>query len=396
MSKPRAKLSTLGAHAGSAQPPSPTPPVDVPITASTTFHFPNRKAVVEYNAAHPPTSYMYSRDENPTVRAVEQKLAILEGAESCLTFGSGMAAISTTALTLLSSTKGMARPLLCSTAIYGGAYRLFRDVLGPLNLPVVFVSPETLVSGDWPVKPRAVYAESPTNPTTRVLDLEKLAGRAREAGALSVIDATFATPALVRPIELGVDLVIHSATKYLGGHSDLLAGAVLGRRELLAPIERLRALLGGVLSPELAATLSRSLKTLELRVLHQSATALELARRLSADRRVKAVLYPGLPSHPDHALAVRQLRAFGGVLTLDLSGGEAAAARVYDSLRVFARAASLGGVESLASLPIDSSHQGFSDAELEQAGVTRGMIRLSIGVEDVDDLWEDLDQALPG
>jgi cystathionine beta-lyase/cystathionine gamma-synthase len=312
-----------------------------------------------------------------------------------------MAAISTTALALLSQpVGGDARPLLCSTAIYGGAYRLFRDVFGPLGLPVVFVAPEVLASGDWPVHPRAVYFESPTNPTNRVLDLEKVARRAREVGALSLVDATFATPVLVQPIALGVDLVLHSATKYLGGHSDLLGGAVLGSSALLLRIEPLRKLLGGVLAPELAARLSRSLKTLELRVLRQSATALDLAQRLARDPRVKAVHYAGLPSHPDHALAVRQMKAFGGVVTLELPGEEPAAEklaeRLFDGLRIFARAVSLGGVESLASLPIDSSHHGFDDGELTRAGVTRGMVRLSVGVEDVEDLWEDLDQALPG
>ena len=395
MAKPRAKLATLGVHAGSSLPASTTPPLIPPLLNSTSFRFSNRRAVQEYNRARGPSQSLYGRYENPTVEACEQKLSLLEGAEGCLLFGSGMAAISTTALALLTS-RDAARPLLCSTAIYGGTYRLFRDHLLPLGLPIVFLDPVALVEGEWPVRPALVYAESPTNPTTRVLDVEKLARRAREVGALSVVDATFATPVLQRPLAFGVDLVLHSATKYLGGHGDLLAGALLGRRELLDRVEPLRKLFGGVLAPALAATLARSLMTLELRVLRQSATALDLAQRLSLDSRVQAVHYPGLPEHPDHTLALRQLRAFGAVVTFELPGGEADAERFYDGVRLFARAVSLGSVESLVSLPIDSSHVGFSEAELARAGVSRGMVRLSVGVEDVEDLWDDLDKALPG
>jgi cystathionine beta-lyase/cystathionine gamma-synthase len=375
-------------------------PLDPPTYRNTTYRVESRQSVVDYNEKHPSDLYFYSRYENPTVRALEQKLALLEGAETGLCFASGMAAISTTVLALLAggSAEGVdpARPLLCSTAIYGGAYRLFRDQLGSLKMPIVFLPPEQIVEGAWPVHPRAVYVETPINPTLRLVDLRRVASRAREVGALAVVDGTFAPPPLQRPIEQGMDLVIHSATKFLGGHSDVLAGAVLGARGPMSRVESWRKLLGGVLDPGTANELSRSLKTLPVRLERQCQTALELAKRLERDRRVQRVLYPGLESHPDHALAKREMRAFGGVVTLELRGGLAQAGRMFDALRVFARAVSLGGVESLVALPVDSSHIGYDAAELARAGVTPGMVRLSIGLEDVEDLWEDLDQALPG
>jgi cystathionine beta-lyase/cystathionine gamma-synthase len=399
MSHKKPNASTMAVHAGGALPTMRSQPLDPPIVRNTTYRVESRRTIVEYNQSHPSDIFFYSRYENPTVRAVEQKLALLEGAEAGLCFGSGMAAIASTSFALLADPKGgvdPGRPLLCATAIYGGAYRLFRDHLKLLGLPVVFLPPEQIVEGVWPVHPRAVYVESPINPTLRLLDLRKVAGRAHEVGAFAVVDGTFAPPPMQRALEHGLDLVIHSGTKYLGGHSDLLAGALLGSRELIARVDAWRKLLGGVLDPLAAAELARSLKTLPVRLERQCQSSLELARRLEGDRRVSRVLYPGLKSHPDHELAMRDLRhGFGGVVTIEVPGGMAQASRVFDGLRVFARAASLGGVESLVSLPADSSHFGFDDAELERAGVSRGMLRLSIGLEDVEDLWADLDQALP-
>jgi cystathionine beta-lyase/cystathionine gamma-synthase len=375
-------------------------PLDPPTYRNTTYRVESRRVVTEYNEKHPADLYFYGRYENPTVRALEQKLALLEGAERGLCFASGMAAISTTVLALLAGRAGQgvnpARPLLCSNAIYGGAYRFFRDHLLALGLPVVFLPPEQIVDGDWPVHPCAVYVESPINPTLRLLDLRRVAARAHDVESLVVVDGTFAPPPLQRPLDLGLDLVIHSGTKYLGGHSDILAGAVLGSGEILARVESWRKLLGGVLDPGAASELSRSLKTLPLRLERQCQSAFELARRLEGDRRVKRVLYPGLESHPDHALAKRELRAFGGMVTFELPGGLPQAGQLFDGLRLFARAASLGGVESLVSLPVDSSHIGFDASELAKAGVSAGMVRLSVGLEDVEDLWADLDQALPG
>ncbi len=383
-------LSTLAVHAGRQARPPATPPLDVPVYRASTFRFANSAEVRRYNAGGAPELYLYGRYENPTVAAFELRLAALEGAERCLAFGAGMAALSSVALAHLSQ----GELLLASSVIYGGSYRFFRDHLTRLGPRVSFRTPEELATSDWPRGVKLVYVESPTNPGLRVLDLQLLAARARRAGALLVVDGTFATPVLQRPLALGADIVVHSATKALGGHSDLLGGAVLGSEAALAPVEKLRRALGGVLGPDDAFALSRSLKTLELRVLRQSSTALFLARRLARDRRVRRVLYPGLSSHPDHRVAKRQLRAFGGLVTVELSGGVVAARRFFDRLELVARAVSLGGAESLASIPIESSHVGCSAEELRRAGVTPGMVRLSIGLEDPEDLWADLDQAL--
>jgi cystathionine beta-lyase/cystathionine gamma-synthase len=382
-------LSTLAVHAGGHLSPPSTPPLDVPIYRASTFRFESSAQVRQYNAEQGKDLFFYGRYENPTVRAFEQRLAALEGAEACLAFGSGMAALTTVALAHLSQ----GELLLSSSVIYGGSYRFFRDHLARLGPRVLFRTPEELATGAWPAGVKLVFVESPTNPGLRVVDLRPLAVRARAAKALLVVDGTFATPVLQRPLELGADIVVHSATKALGGHSDLLGGAVLGKKRVLAPVNKLRRALGGVLGPDDAFQLSRSLKTLELRVLRQSATALDLARRLERDRRVRNVLYPGLPSHPDHRIAKRQLRAFGGLVTIELSR-LAAARRFFDRLELVARAVSLGGSESLASIPVESSHVGCTAEELRRAGVTAGMVRLSIGLEDADDLWADLDQAL--
>lgn len=385
-------LSTLGVHAGGELPPPATPPLDVPVYRASTFRFASSAQVRRYNSGGGKNLYLYGRYENPTVRALEQRLAALEGAEACLAFASGMAAVSTVALAHLSQ----GELLLASSVVYGGSYRFFRDQLARLGPRVQFRTPEELAHGDWPDGVKLLYVETPTNPGLRVLDLRALAARARGAGATMVVDGTFATPVLQRPLALGADIVIHSATKSLAGHGDLLGGAALGSRAALAPVGRMRRALGGVLGADDAFQLSRGLKTLELRVLRQSATAFQLARRLARDRRVARVLYPGLPSHPDHAVARRQLRAFGSLVTIELRGGLSAARRFFDRLELVARAVSLGGAESLAALPIESSHVGCTPLELRRAGVTPGMVRLSIGLEDPEDLWADLERALGG
>jgi len=392
MPKTPYRPATLAAHAGEDLLPPTTDGLAPSIERSTTFRFENSEELRGYNAGKGPKDglYLYTRYENPTVRATEARLAAMEGAEGCLLFASGMAAIATLALAHL--TKG--RGLLCSTVIYGGAYRLFRDQLRDLGLNVTFREPGALLADDWPANVGLLFVESPTNPGLRVLDLAGLAERAHKAGAALAVDGTFATPVLQRPLALGADLVVHSATKYLGGHSDLLAGAVLGSAAQLAPIEKWRRSLGGVLPPDEAYQLGRSLATLELRMLRHSENAADLASRLYGDRRVAKVHYPGLGDHPDRALVERQMRTGGGMLTLELAGGLPAARRCFDRFKLIARAVSLGGFESCAALPVETSHIGCTPAELASCGVSEGMVRLSIGLEDVEDLWADLDQAL--
>ncbi|MHB1844405.1 MAG: trans-sulfuration enzyme family protein [Deltaproteobacteria bacterium] len=385
----RQALATLAVHAGAEQPAPRSPPLDIPVYRASTFRFSSAAEVARYPDPDGDL-YLYSRYENPTVRAVERRLAALEGAERALAFGSGMAAITTSLLAHLSAGDA----LVASSALYGGVYRFLRDHAPRFGIEPRFLEPHLLAVAPWPSATRAVYVETPINPTLRVVDLKPVAARCRKEGALLFVDGTFASPLLQRPLELGADLVLHSATKILGGHSDLLAGVAAGSSKALAPVVALRRALGGVLSPDDAFQLSRSLKTLPLRVARQSATAAELARRLGRDRRVLRVHQPCLASHPDHALARRQMADFGWMLTLELRGGRAGARRFLDRLELVARAASLGGAESVASVPVDTSHAGQSPEELRRAGVTPGMVRLSVGLEDLEDLYRDLDRAL--
>ena len=240
---------------------------------------------------------------------------------------------------------------------------------------------------------RVVWFESPINPTLRCVDIRAVASACRAAGVTTVLDNTFASPANQQPLSMGVDLVMHSATKYLNGHSDVTAGALVGSAAMIGRLEPARKLFGGVLEPASAFALARGIKTLDVRMARHNENGLRVAAWLAADARVARVFYPGLPSHPDHEIARRQMRGFGGMVCFDVGSYEAAR-RVFDRLSLFKRAASLGGVESLCSLPVLTSQYGFSDDQLAAAGVTRGMLRLSVGLEHADDLIADLDQSL--
>jgi cystathionine beta-lyase/cystathionine gamma-synthase len=336
--------------------------------------------------------YLYSRYENPTVVAVEQKIAALDGAEQSLLFSSGMAAISTAMLSVLKA----GDEVVCAAAIYGGTFHLIEDVLSKLAIAHRFVSLDELANPARVIGPnsRLVWFESPINPTLRCVDIRTVADACRNAGVVSGFDNTFATPINQPVLSMGVDLSMQSCTKYLNGHSDVTGGVVSGSRKLLAPIARMRRLLGGVLDPQPAFALGRGLKTMSLRVAQHNANALRVAECLTKHPAIERVHYPGLPSHPDHAIATGQMSGFGGVVTIDVKGGKEAAFRAFDRLKIIKRAASLGGVESICSLPILTSQFGLSDDELARAGVTKGMIRISVGLEDAGDLVDDLNQAL--
>lgn len=369
-------------------------PLTSPVYRATTFLFESAADLEAWNEGRS-RQYLYSRYANPTVVATEDKLAALEGAERALIFSSGMAAVATTIMGLVQA----GDEVVCPAALYGGTFHLLQDLLANFGVGSRFVELDALSdpSHVFGARTKLFWFESPVNPVLRCLDVRALAAASRERGVLSVIDNTFASPVNQQPLALGVDLVMHSATKYLGGHSDITAGAVAGPANLVAQIERARRLLGTVLEPQAAHDLGRSLKTLAVRVERHNANAMALAAFLEADPRVSRVLYPGLTSHPDHTLARRQMQGFGGMICIDLGGDFGRACRVYDALRVFKRAASLGGVESLCSLPVLTSQAGYTDEQLARAGVTRGMLRLSVGLEDVADLKDDLDQALsPG
>jgi cystathionine beta-lyase/cystathionine gamma-synthase len=384
------KLGTLAVHAGE-EGVLAVPSVTTPVYLTTTYRFSDAAEAAAY-LEQPEGRWLYSRLENPTVIAAERKIAALEEAEAAACFASGMAAIGAALLALLRAGDA----LVLSDTLYGETTRLCRDILSRFGVEIRMAPAGRLAeaAASAPPHARALLFETPTNPALRVLDVAAVAQACKKRGLRSIVDATFATPVNLRPLALGADLVIHSATKYLNGHCDHLAGAVAGSKDLVADVVRVRRSTGGNLDPAAAYDLLRGMKTLEIRVLRQNETALRVARGLEGHPKVERVLHPFLPSHPDHALARRQLAGGGGVLSFSVRGGFEAVARVHDALRLVARASSLGGVESLASIPVISSHRQASDEELLAQGIDRGMIRVSVGLEDADDILADLRQAL--
>jgi methionine-gamma-lyase len=365
-------------------------PVATPVFRTSNFTFASSAEMKRW-AEGKSKAYIYTRHGNPTLAVAEAKLAALESAEAAVVTASGMAAISSTLLSLVKA----GDEIVATRQLYGGTYRLLRDVLPRLGIQVHLVDTD-LTGADRLANERTkvLYVESPTNPTLRLVDLSKSAAWARRRGLVSIVDNTFASPVLQKPLAEGFDLVVHSATKYLAGHSDLIAGAVAGSFRLVQPVREMMISLGGSMDPGAAYLLIRGLKTLEARVRRQSSTALVIAKFLERHKNVARVHYPGLPSHPDHRLAKRQMRGFGGMLAFDLNGGLQAARALCDRVRVFLLAASLGGVESLIVLPIYTSHHQMSPKELAAAGVRPGTVRVSVGLEDPKDLLADLRQAL--
>ena len=366
-------------------------PLITPIYATSTFVFASAAELEQYQQGKT-NKYIYSRYANPSVQSVEEKLAALEGADSAMVTSSGMAAIATALFGLLKS----GDEVICSAAIYGGTLQVITKLLEKFGVTARFASLDDLANPDriLSAKTKVVWFESPINPTLRCIDIRKVATASRARGVVSILDSTFASPINQRPIAFGVDLVMHSATKYLNGHSDVTAGALIGSRAIIEALQPARKLFGGILEPASAYALARGMKTLALRVARHNSNAQAIAEWLARDDRVSRVFYPGLPGHPDHAIARAQMTGFGGMVTFEARGGYAAACGLFDRLKIVQRAASLGGIESLCSLPVLTSQYGFNDAQLEAAGVTRGMVRLSIGLEHPDDLIQDLDQAL--
>lgn len=334
--------------------------------------------------------FLYSRVGNPTTRAFEEKLADLEGSEDALAFSSGMAAISALALTLLKP----GDEVVFAGPLYGGSEGLFYDVLGKFGVSVKDASSGNLEAAVSSAT-RLIYVETPSNPTLKIHDLQKIARLAAARGIVSVADNTFATPYLTRPLELGIDLVLHSATKYLGGHGDAIGGVLAGPADLLGEIrsEGLRHL-GGSLGPAEAYLLLRGTKTLALRMEAHCDGAQWLAGHLAGHPLVTRVHYPGLAAHPGHEVAAKQMKRFGGMLALELHGGQGAAEAFLDSLTLFTQAVSLGDVESLATHPATTTHQLLPVALRLEQGIGEGLVRLSVGIEDPEDLLADLLQAL--
>lgn len=366
-----------------------TPPVHM----SSTFVFPDT-ATGSALFAGETEGHVYSRISNPTVSLLECRMANLEGAEAGLATASGMGAISATLWTLVKP----GDEIITDKTLYGCTFAFMRDGLSRFGVRITHVDlrePENLKSAISD-QTRIVYFETPANPNMRLVDIAAIAAIARDAGALTIVDNTYATPLLTRPIELGADFVLHSATKYLGGHGDLVAGIVCGRAEPIHDIRMIgvKDMTGAVMAPLTAMLVMRGLKTLQLRVARHSQSGLKIAEWLESHPAIAAVHYPGLPSHPQHDLARRQMSGFGGMIAFELNGGFDAGTAMMDQLTLIQRAVSLGDAESLIQHPASMTHSTYSREERLEHGISDGLVRLSVGLEDVEDIIADLDTAL--
>ena len=366
-------------------------PLTTPITQTSVFVLPGLDQLRRY-AEGDRGFYLYSRYGNPTVAAVEDKIASLEGAEAAVLTASGMSAEMIAALAACQA----GDEIVSMLDIYGGTVKLFEDVLAHCGITTRFIPYSDLgkATSYFSPKTRMLFLETPTNPTLRCADIAALAAIAHRNKACVVVDNTFATPILQKPLALGADIVLHSATKYLGGHSDVTAGVLAGSKRWMERARELMILTGGCLDPGCAYLLLRGLKTLELRVERGCRNAAAIADALQRHPKVSHVYYPGLPGHTDHELATRQMTDYGMMVSFELRGGEAAVDRFIQRLKLWYLATSLGGVESTLSYPVLSSHIGLSAKRLKLLGVTGSTVRLSVGVEDAGDLIADLESAL--
>jgi cystathionine beta-lyase/cystathionine gamma-synthase len=378
----RLGLSTRAIHGDPAVRPDWTP-IAPPIYQSSTFT----------NPVGSSTPVLYTRyGNNPNQVAIAKRLALLEGAEAAIFVASGMGAAALAHLAVL-------RPgdhLVSSEWIYGGVHRLFSQEFARLGIEVSLVNPQE--SRTWKralrKTTRAIFVETPTNPLLRVVDIEPFAALCKAEGLALIVDSTFATPMNFRPLEHGADLVIHSATKYLNGHSDVIAGAVVGTESVIEEVRRLMQVWGQALDPMAAWLIDRGMKTLAVRVARQNATGNAVAEWCAGQAAFSAVHHPSLPSHPDHETARRLLNGYGGMLGVELKGGAAAADRFLRALTIAAHAPSLGGVETLVSEPRLTSHASLTPAQRTEAGIPDGFLRFSLGLEDADDLIADFARAL--
>ena len=336
--------------------------------------------------------HIYSRNTNPTVHAFEEKVRLLEGAEAAVSFASGMAAISDTLFTFL-------RPgdrVVSIKDSYGGTNRIFTGFLPDFDIDVMLCDTTDHVQIETEILNGCtlLYLETPTNPTVKIVDIERLSNAAHRAGAMVVVDNTFATPINQNPLDLGADLVIHSASKFLGGHADALGGVVCGARNLVRRVFQFREINGAVLSPADAYLLLRGMKTLGIRIERQNSNAMKIAHHLVGHPAVDKVFYPGLPDHQHHDIAKRQMRGYGGVLSFMVKGGFEAVRSFLPNMKLAHRAANLGAVETTVGPPATTSHVECTAEQRERMGIPEGLVRYSSGIEDVTDLVADLDQAL--
>ena len=388
--RPAYRFGTRAIRAASVPAPVHQVPTATPIYQTATFSADDSAELGDILGDRRP-GYAYSRIDNPTAAAMADAVALLEGAEAGYALGSGMAAIHAAVTSLVKA----GDRIVSTRAVYGSTRTLFSKVLSRFGVHTDFVDPIDLQAVEAALVSGAtlLYLETISNPTIVVGDLARLIELAHQHGAKVVVDNTFASPYLCRPIELGADLVVESATKWLGGHSDVVAGAVVGSRAAIDDVREMQTDIGGIVAPFSAFLVLRGIETLHVRMDRHSQTALEVARYLESQDGVRAVFYPGLPSHPQAQVAQRLLRAGGGMLALDL-GERAAASAFLDALRLPPRTASLGAVHTIAVHPPSTTHRQFDDAELAASGIPPGLVRISVGLEDAEDLIADVAAGL--
>ena len=388
-SRPEMRISTRAVHSG-LNPAENSGAITAPIFQSATFVAADTAELMAINSGER-RGYVYSRIRNPTVLAAEQRVAALEGAPSCVLFSSGMAAIAGAIAPFVRA----GDDLVALPDIYGGTTKYLRTILPAQGVNVIWASgvEADAVAAAITPKTRVVYAETPTNPLLRVVDLEALSGLARGAGAKLIVDGTLGGPMNQRPLALGADVVVHSATKYLNGHGDLLVGAVCGDRKATRDIRNLQQASGAVVDAHSAWLLMRGIATYALRMRQHNASGQAIAEFLAGRPEVARVFYPGLPDHPDHALARRQMSGFGGLVSFEMHDPQAAQT-VVDRTRLFGIGPSVGGVESLFSQPGNTSHFSVPPDQRRAMGILDTLVRISVGIEDLEDLMSDLEQAL--
>ncbi len=336
--------------------------------------------------------YIYSRNTNPTVRVLEEKIRVLEGAEASTAFATGMGAISNTLFALL----GPGKRVVSIKDTYGGTSKIFLEFLPhyQVNVKLCETTDHEQIESEIAKGCDLIYLETPTNPTLKVVDIKRLSAAAKKVGAIVVVDNTFATPINQNPLKLGADLVVHSATKFLCGHSDAMGGLLCGKQELVEKVFRFREINGASLAPDPAYMISRGMKTLELRIERQNASALKIARHLKAHSKIIDVFYPGLESHSGHSIAKEQMSGFGGMMSFSIKGGYDEVKKFLPKLKLVHLAASLGSVSTLAGPPRTTSHVELTEEQRRILGIPESLIRYSVGIENVEDLINDLDQAL--
>jgi cystathionine beta-lyase/cystathionine gamma-synthase len=385
-------FSTNAVHAGESRDPS-TGALSTPIYETSVFAFSSTRELIDV-MSNKKQGYVYTRFGNPTVRKLERKMADLEGAEDAAAFSSGMAAISSTIFTLVSS----GDHIISTRDLYGGTIGFFKNMLPRFGVEVSFVESTDLEEMKAAIRKntKIIYAETPTNPTLKIVDLPSIAELSEKRGITTVVDSTFASPYNLKPIEFGIDVVIHSATKYLGGHNDVTAGVVCGVGDFIQKLVETRKPLGGTLDPHAAWLLLRGLKTLGLRIERHNTNGIAVAEYLEKQSRVKRVYYPGLQNHPQHSIARQQMKGFGGVVSFEIDGDLETTINFVDNLKLCSIAPTLGGTETLVTQPVTSSHYFVSAEDRKKMGITDQLVRLSLGIEDPEDIVADLEQAFAG